>query len=444
MGSGSSKTQAHHDENVRSVRKQIGKRSSVNFLQRLDTRPLHTHQASPSLPPRISELSERVIHPLPQPLSSHPPALSPSSSTTIKTPTTRTLAAFQDPSPDEDLPSLHSNSSSSFDKDPAAPVASVPGEPSSPSAKSLPSVEQSSPSSGKHSTETASLPVTTPQLSSDDSNDSAQQDLDNADDGSDPETPLAPPPPISSAPMLRVPTPLAQDSPIRYGLEEAMETVRVAVTREIQKKRATTGPELFRQALELQIATNFTNHPPQPKSPPRRNTISEYPSRSIRIYRPRIKYSPAELFRRTLAKQHMLPPPRGKDPSPRTVRLLRRPYPFNLVRDDPAHGSANIRYALAPPISASQRSCHTHHPKWYEASNLMHPVECAICLYAGDCESDTKVAWMCGFCALRICAECRSVFDEKGMKGLMKRERDGGRTVEARRGRAGGRKSTVG
>lgn len=48
------------------------------------------------------------------------------------------------------------------------------------------------------------------------------------------------------APVLRVLTPLADDSPTRYGFDEAMENVRVAVTREMEKKKANTGPELFR------------------------------------------------------------------------------------------------------------------------------------------------------------------------------------------------------
>ncbi|KAF4554254.1 Hypothetical protein D9617_5g071310 [Elsinoe fawcettii] len=298
--------------------------------------------------------------------------------------------------------------------------------------------------SDAHSSGEDSAPITTPQLSSDESSQNASIKQDEGEENSDPETSMALPQTTLTS-FLRAPTPLVQDSPTRYGLEEAMETARVAVTREIQKKRAITGPELFRQALDLQITTRYTNMQHQPK-PVHHRVLPEYPNPSLRVYRPRNKYSPAQLFRRTLAKQHPLPPPRGRDPSPRIFRLLRRPYPLNLIRDDATSTSthpavANVRYALAPPILASQRFCHLHHAAWHELGNLWHAVECAICLCAGGCESDTKIMFMCDFCAIRICAECRQVFEEAGIMGLMKRERSGAATVEARRGRANGRNS---
>ncbi|PNS15278.1 Ubiquitin carboxyl-terminal hydrolase 45 [Sphaceloma murrayae] len=449
MGLSSSKAHSEHDENVKSVRKQIGKRSSVNFLQRLDSRPLQVHRPTSSLPPRAPDLSYRLDQPLPQPLSSHPPPLSPSSSTTIQAPVVRTLTAFEEaiPSDDEDdLESLHSTRSSVTEQESAECDNASQRKQTLKSADEADTEKSSEPhiviDSDVQHAGTDGTPVITPQLSSDGSQEESAVDSTDEEELSDPETPLAPPLPFSFAPMLRVPTPLAQDSPTRYGFEEAMETARVAVTREIQKKRATTGPELFRQALDLLVSTNYTNAVPQPKPLPCRQASNEYPSRSLRIYRPRNKYPPAEMFRRTLVKQHMLPPPRGKDPSSRIVRLLRRPYPLNLVRDSPIPGTG-IHYALSDVINPAQRHCHTGHAKWYETNQMLHPAECAVCLCAGDCEHDSKVGWMCGFCGLRVCGECRARFAEKGMRGLMARERDGSKTVEARRGKTG-RKSVVG
>ncbi|KAG8627145.1 hypothetical protein KVT40_004628 [Elsinoe batatas] len=463
MGSGSSKARSEQDDHTKPFRRQIGKRSSINFLQRLDNRPVYTHRPPSSSPTKVASLPQRLSFPLPQPLSSHPPPLSPSSSTTIRPPPViRTLTAFQDPiSSDDESGSEHSGSSgcSARTETPSVPprvpekesTTVVPvrgpshGTSSDSSAEDL---EEALPLSGAGSSESDSVPATTPQLSSD--GNSLQASALTTESGSHvgPATPVVPPQAVAT-PLLRAPTPLTQDSPTRYGLEEAMEIARVAVMREVQKKRATTGPELFRQALQVQVSTNFANNPPQPRPKPRVQAAAEHPNRSLRIYRPRSKCNPSDLFQRTLGKQHPLPPPRGKDPSPRLIRLSRRPYPPNLLRDGPSPTSthpavANIRYALAPPLLAPQRSCYLHHASWHEASNLWHAIECAICLCAGDCTSDTKVMWICGFCAIRICAECREVFEEKGMKALMKRERSGAGTIEARRGRASGRNSTIG
>ncbi|KAF2225167.1 hypothetical protein BDZ85DRAFT_89489 [Elsinoe ampelina] len=463
MGSGSSKAQSEQDDHTKSFRRQIGKRSSINFLQRLDNRPVYTHRPTSSSPTKITSLPQRLSFPLPQPLSSHPPPLSPSYSTTIRPPpVTRTFTAFQDPISSEDESDSEqstSSGSSTRTETPSAPPPVPEKENITVIPVADPSHDVSSDSSGEDpeepipfsvagSSEFDSVPASTPQLSSDDH--SLQASALTTESGSHvgPATPLIPPQ-SAVTPLLRAPTPLTQDSPTRYGLEEAMEIARVTVTREIQKKRATTGPELFRQALQLQVSTNFTNNPPQPRPRARIHATPEHPNHSLRIYRPRSKYHPSDLFRRTLAKQHPLPPPRGKDPSPRLVRLSRRSYPLNLLRDEPSPTSthpavANIRYALAPPILASQRTCHLHHASWHEASNLWHAIECAVCLCAGDCMSDTKVMWICDFCAIRICAECREVFEEKGTKGLMKRERSGAGTIEGRRGRASGRHSTIG
>lgn len=156
-------------------------------------------------------------------------------------------------------------------------------------------------------------------------------------------------------------------------------------------------------------------------------------SRPNQVYRPsRSKYPPAEVFRRIQLKHHPLPPPRAREPSPRTSRLLRRPWPHNLMRDNVAT-SHSVRYALALPLTDAQRFCHGRHAKWTELNSFMHAVECGICLCASDCTSDTAAIHMCEYCTLTICAECKAVHDLKGIRALMSRYSDGANTVEARK-----------
>ena len=153
-----------------------------------------------------------------------------------------------------------------------------------------------------------------------------------------------------------------------------------------------------------------------------------------RIYFPvRSKYSPAELFHRTLQRPHAHSTPRKEiEGDPRTLRLLRRSYPASLFRDI-SGSNANARsVALALPLLQSQKKCPGAHAVWLEGSNYMTAVECGICLCAGDCQNDTAVFWTCEACVLRICAECRSVFEANGAPALMRRYKDGLRTAEMR------------
>ncbi|GAM85865.1 hypothetical protein ANO11243_038740 [Dothideomycetidae sp. 11243] len=438
MGSGHSKSRTPHEDETQAIRRQIGKRSSVNFLQKLESRPLPPRPVSFAAKVRDPE-PELLMGNTPRPLSSYPlsfPALSPSSTATVVRASEPTATSFghqlaEDPSTEAEH-HHHSRHGSS--------VASVSPELTSQSSfnETLQNIEHLR--DGREKSD--KVDIKTPQLSDGSTADEFEelQEPDTVSEGfmdeydeSEPGTPVAMPRTLLT-PVLRMPTPLAHDSPTRYGFDEAMENARVAVSREIQKKRAATGPELFRQALELQISTGYVNQPPQ-QAAVRSSVEKRFATDAApcRVYRPpRSKYPPSEVFRRALSRQHPLPPPRGMEPSARTTRLLRRAWPGNLFRDDLTPTQRN-RCALALPLSSTQKNCPGNHGKWYETSNLLHPVECAICLCASDCPSDTAVSWMCEYCAIRICAECRAVLDASGMPRLMSRFEDGSKTVEAKK-----------
>jgi len=114
---------------------------------------------------------------------------------------------------------------------------------------------------------------------------------------------------------------------------------------------------------------------------------------------------------------------------PRTARLTRMPYPDCLFRNEPC---SNV--ALALPILPSQLSCHGKHSVWHiSLSTSMSspvPVECNVCLCAGDCGTAAEDFWTCGFCSLRVCSECRLVFETRGREGLMRRIIDGSESEE--------------
>ncbi|KAF2154799.1 hypothetical protein K461DRAFT_291712 [Myriangium duriaei CBS 260.36] len=444
MGTSHSKSHSQNDDQVKAVRRQIGKRSSINFLQRLESRPLPPRPVS--FAARTTEPDAELLFQAPlRPLTSHPmtqpssfPALSPSSTATVvraKDYLSPELAEDLVEVPKSELTAEHLGdqedhvSETSVDK--------VPVQTTAPNYQS----DGDDSSNGSH--ENYSVPLETPQLSDGSTTDEPQEihesdpmleDPFDDNEGSEPGTPVARALVVPLTPVLRMPTPLAQDSPTRYGFNEAMETARVAVTREMHKKRASTGPELFRQALDLQISSGFVNSIVEPATIPmpakKPVAVDAVP---CRVYRPpRSRYPPSEIFRRAQLKYHPLPPPRAKEFSPRTARLLRRGWPQNLVRDD-ITPVQNVRYALALPLTHTQRFCPGGHGSWHETSNFLYPVECAICLCASDCPTDTAVSWMCELCHVRICAECRAVFDSAGIVGLMDRFADGSDTIEAKK-----------
>ena len=154
-----------------------------------------------------------------------------------------------------------------------------------------------------------------------------------------------------------------------------------------------------------------------------------------RAYAPRLtKLSPAEFFSKSLHQAQRRPhdpPPENVKNDPRTARLLRKPYPDNLVRDNKVPTDLT-RTGLATPLLASQKECGDGHARWHESNNFISPVECGICLCAGDCLTDTALFFQCGSCALRVCTECKGSHDAGGMRACMARYKDGSRTAEAR------------
>lgn len=155
------------------------------------------------------------------------------------------------------------------------------------------------------------------------------------------------------------------------------------------------------------------------------------------------KLTPKEFFTKSLyhrqRRRHDSPPENIRN-DPRTARLLRKPFPDNLVRDNKIPTDPT-RTGLARPLLASQKECRNGHAHWHESSNDISPVECGICLCAGDCLTDTAVFYICEGCALRVCTECKGFHDTGGMRALRGRYKDGSRTIEARGQRSRGKEN---
>ena len=137
--------------------------------------------------------------------------------------------------------------------------------------------------------------------------------------------------------------------------------------------------------------------------------------------------SPSELFHAVHRKKHShTTTPHTTDH--RAIRLLRKSYPANLFRDSP-----NQQIALAMPLAPRHYNCPTAHKTWHQISAYVSPVECAICLCAGDCRGDGDAFWSCSSCCLRICDSCRTIHVHEGTKALTERYNDGEHTAEAKR-----------
>ena len=163
------------------------------------------------------------------------------------------------------------------------------------------------------------------------------------------------------------------------------------------------------------------------------------------VYKPKpSKYTSAELFHYTLRRRHDHSQPDAcLQHDPRTARLTNRPYPFNLFRQSRLAEELPA-VALASPLQPSQKKCPSHHGHWHESSNYYSPVECSVCLCAGDCQSDGPVFWMCDACAIRICGSCRLAYDAGGGSLMMRKYNDGSRTAEARACAARGKENVRG
>lgn len=449
MGSSNSKTHHQSDDQVRAIRRQIGKRSSVRFLQKADS------QLLPSL---SKPLSPQVRFPYmltgpPRPLSSHPPtfpALSPSSTRTVLraaegTGATRTEKRTRAPSVlDQRSQATSVSFSSGIDSN----------------SNNEPRCDHKA---NKHSTcscHDTSL-LRTPSLSD---GSSAPEHFDIHDletdadislveyECSEADTPVAKPSARAVTPVLRMFTPLPHDSPTRYGFDRAL-AVAQAEALEIAQIRGLTGPELFRVSNILRFVHARLTHSQRTADRYHSLEIEELPKAQVppstkprkprtagcipcRTYRPqRSKLSPTELFRRTQSAHHHLPKPQQKESDPRLLRLLRRAWPNNLFRDNPS-APPGVRVALAAPLTPIQSECHNHHSNWRHVSNIPVAVECGVCLRASNFPGDKSGSWLCDYCALRVCSECKAIFDTSGTTAMMARFADGSNTVEGRKAKA--------
>lgn len=135
------------------------------------------------------------------------------------------------------------------------------------------------------------------------------------------------------------------------------------------------------------------------------------------------KCSPVELFRQARYRHHPHLNELSDEITPQVARLLRTSYPHNLFRDpDPSSTPGRrTRVAIALPIEPSQRECYGQHDKFFETCQSSTPVECAICACAGDCDEDEDgdVFWMCEWCALRICGQCKQRCQGQGAVALL-------------------------
>jgi hypothetical protein len=69
---------------------------------------------------------------------------------------------------------------------------------------------------------------------------------------------------------------------------------------------------------------------------------------------------------------------------------------LNLTRPRPIDTNA-------PKLSTVQLHCHIDHTQWHESSNMVNPLDCALCYKSPP----TSTFWACAFCALRVCLTCR-------------------------------------
>ncbi|GAB7345162.1 hypothetical protein MBLNU457_3547t1 [Dothideomycetes sp. NU457] len=391
MGANSSKTPGRDESDIQPVRRQIGKRSSVNFLSRLDSRSTST------------QLPEQTV--------SHHSAGSSEDSTLYPT----TPSSSEETAAESTL-NTDSNKGSVFRHRATL------------SSETQQTVIGPDRKSSSDKAEVADEVDHTAEGAPDEEEE--EQDLAEIDE-SRVATPLARSAPIPMpAPALLLPPTslLGSESPSKYGFDEVWESAQ-RMTSPSAKRRTMSGPELFSAAKDLQRSCSSEISPtPHPAPEPALTLLDSRPPHPLpslppttsppRAYTPRLgKLSPKEFFTKSLyhnqRRRHDSPPENVRN-DPRTARLLRKPFPDNLVRDNKVPTDPT-RTGLATPLLASQKECRSGHAHWHESSNDISPVECGICLCAGDCQMDTAIFYICEGCALRVCAECKGFHDNGGM-----------------------------
>jgi len=215
MGANSSKTPGGDEDNIQPIRRQIGKRSSVNFLSRLDSRGTN-NQASD----QTASLASRTPHPSDSTLFS----------TTPKSPSPVRVESTSGSESNRGSVYRHKATLSNETQQ------TVIG----------PTTKSSSGSVGETDRTDDSI------SDDDDESEAGENPSSDAENTSDVdedrvETPLArslPIPAPSPAPLLPFTSVLESESPSKYGFDEVWENAQ-QMTSQSAKRRTMSGPELF-------------------------------------------------------------------------------------------------------------------------------------------------------------------------------------------------------
>jgi len=211
MGLNNSRPSNDESTSIKPIRKQIGKRSSVNFLSRLDSRsasgqkqePAYTVGASVAAPESVHDSSEESSSTFTPPTENSSRQVSSESATTLLS---------------RDTTVIHHKSADSTDIV---------------SSKSIASNKDTEVETGEDA-------------NADHEVDEVKSEEDSL---SDPEDDIAEPtpilePPRSLAPLLPPPSMLERESPSKYGFDGVIESAREECASP-SKRRTLTGPELF-------------------------------------------------------------------------------------------------------------------------------------------------------------------------------------------------------
>jgi len=228
MGLNNSRPSNDESTSIKPIRKQIGKRSSVNFLSRLDSRsasgqkqePAYTVGESVAAPESVHDSSEESSSTFTPPTQNSSRQVSSDSATTLLS---------------RDTTVIHHKSANSTDIASSKSVAS----------NDIPAKEVDAWDDADVHYEVEADEVR-----------SEEESLSDPEDNIAEPTPL-PEAPRSLAPLLPPPSMLERESPSKYGFDGVIENAREECA-SLSKRRTLTGPELFNvRTAVLKIVTNI-------------------------------------------------------------------------------------------------------------------------------------------------------------------------------------------
>jgi len=214
MGLNNSRPSNDESTSIKPIRKQIGKRSSVNFLSRLDSRSASGQKQQPTYTVVESVTAAESVHDSSEESSSTFTPPTQNSSRQVSSDSATTLLS-------RDTTVIHHKSANSTDI-----------------------VSSKSIASNKDTT--AEEVETDEDANADHEIDEVQSEEESL---SDPEDDIAEPTPVpesarSLAPLLPPPSMLERESPSKYGFDGVIESAREECA-SLSKRRTLTGPELF-------------------------------------------------------------------------------------------------------------------------------------------------------------------------------------------------------